>query len=611
MSLWKKYRVAKNKIKDSPFYPFFRFLLNLFLAFAAVIPLMITIWDRVPFTYEVNDDAALVQILDGSYTGIPNAHSIFVRYPLSLLIRTLYVKNPVFPFAGRISQTGNWYIIVLAGLETLAMVCVLFRILNAFSCNRLLLCFLFDMAFVSCWLPHYFQMTFSTAGAFLACMSMLFMAFVRREEAWRPWNLVLFGIMLGSAFCLRKQCAYMVLPFIAVIVVVKYHIHFFRSVKAWFASMYILCLVGALFVIDGQTYGSQEWKQYLLYNHARAYLQDYAGFPDYEEDKDFYRSMAVNQAGRDAMANYTYCMVEGFEPDQVLQIYAHVKEKEKKETWKEKIRIGRKKVVELFGSQENAGKSLAGYAVFFWQLLLPLFILTLLSCWKKGVGIHFLNLVQIAVMALLTYGEWVYLAINDRFPARVEETIWLLTFCVGFLLVGTILLSWRDNPFVRLPGVLQVLILVIALGTFPFDRPVDRVRGIQQAQLDQTSAKQEVLAYCGRHPDRYYVLDTMSFTQPSRPDDDLHQGNWIMSGSWTAFSPVYYDKLEPLKSENLGPDFLLRENVYLVTKGAKNISAMMGFDESQAVEKEIVDEIITSNNTFYEIYKVKRVHEKD
>ena len=43
------------------------FVINMILAIGTVLPFMMKMCNKVAFTYEVNDDAAIVQILDGSY----------------------------------------------------------------------------------------------------------------------------------------------------------------------------------------------------------------------------------------------------------------------------------------------------------------------------------------------------------------------------------------------------------------------------------------------------------------------------------------------------------------------------------------------------------------
>ena len=49
-----------------------------------------------------------------------------------------------------------------------------------------------------------------------------------------------------------------------------------------------------------------------------------------------------------------------------------------------------------------------------------------------------------------------------------------------------------------------------------------------------------------------------------------------MSGSWTAYSPLYEEKLAKDGISNLGTGFLLKKNVYIITKGKKNVLNLLG-----------------------------------
>ena len=77
-SSYKKYRTWKLASRQTIWYRIWNLFLDLFLALVSVLPLLTVICRSVPFSYEVNDDATIVQILDGSYTGTPDGHSIFV-----------------------------------------------------------------------------------------------------------------------------------------------------------------------------------------------------------------------------------------------------------------------------------------------------------------------------------------------------------------------------------------------------------------------------------------------------------------------------------------------------------------------------------------------------
>ena len=96
-----------------------------------------------------------------------------------------------------------------------------------------------------------------------------------------------------------------------------------------------------------------------------------------------------------------------------------------------------------------------------------------------------------------------------------------------------------------------------------------------------------MLEYCGAHKDSWFILDTRSFTKMSRPEDDLHQGNWFMSGSWTAYSPLYTKKLAAAGTDSLGSEFLLRDNVFLITKGKKkHVGSSWSAGESTGGERD-------------------------
>lgn len=654
-----KYHTWKLFFRQTVWYKIYNLFLNLILALAAVLPLLSMICRTVPFSYEVNDDATIAQILDGSYTGTPDAHSIFVRYPLSWVIKALYEKNPVLHLGGEIFQNVNWYVAVIVFLEVFALIAVLFRFLNYFTYNRILLCILYDVGFVMVWLPCFSNLTFSTAAAFMGCMGILFLGFCRKEEAWRPWNLLILGTMLVSAWCLRRQCFLMVLPFLCIELFFKYHIHFFRSVKPWFVGSFLVVVLAGVSLCNSQMYASRDWKDYLQYNQDRAYLQDYVGFPKYnKKHKAFYDAAGISENGRDAMAKYTYCLVDGFQPDWVEHTWIYVKEQEKALPLPERMKKAIPKAKKYLLESENANEQLKETSLYLFFVLLPVagltgiyLILKLLlepdhqkktgqikrssvesesiqnmeeaavakvsnrkNWWKailtyfKGIGEYLWAVLSIGLMSGLLWLEWIYLAMNGRFPQRVEEAIRLLTVCVGVLCVCRLLHFWRRNRMTHIPVLLQVVVLVLFLQTAIIPEQIAQVQGKQQYYLQYASEKAEILSYCGEHKDSYFILDTRSFTKMSRPTDDLHQGNWFMSGSWTAYSPLYAKKLADAGTASLGSEFLLRENVFVITKGKKDMSVLLGLPEGKEASSIIVDEIMSSSNNFYMVYKITGIH---
>ena len=183
----------------------------------------------------------------------------------------------------------------------------------------------------------------------------------------------------------------------------------------------------------------------------------------------------------------------------------------------------------------------------------------------------------------------------------------LLMLSVGFMIVCHLLSFWKDTSFIRISVVIQCILLAVILhmGVNGSDR-IQAIQGIQAGREAGSGQKAEIAAYCGKHKENYYILDTQSFGKSSGVKDDLHQGNWYMSGSWTAYSPLYEEKLAKDGISNLGTGFLLKKNVYIITKGKKNILNLLGQEDTEHLTYKAVDEIEASGNLFFAVYKVSR-----
>ncbi len=96
----------------------------------------------------------------------------------------------------------------------------------------------------------------------------------------------------------------MVIPFLLIEIWYKYRMDFFRSVKPWFIFGVCGVLGAGILFLNTQMYGSMGWKNYFIYNHARAYMQDYTGMPDYEENEDFYQSIGVSENAQKVFKSY-------------------------------------------------------------------------------------------------------------------------------------------------------------------------------------------------------------------------------------------------------------------------------------------------------------------
>ncbi len=627
---YQEYKRWKEAMTARRWFPFAEMALDLVLAVLTVFPLMWKLVRDVPFSYEVNDDAVIVQILNGSFTGTPDPHGIHVREPLTLLMTWLYEHVPDVTFLGVDFPDINWYVGTIVIIEVLALIAVLYRILEYFQCNRLLICLVFWLLCLILWSPCFAHMTFTTAAAFMSCMALLYFGFSEWDAIWRPWNAAITAAMCIAGWCLRASCLYMILPFLVAELIFKFHSHLFKSWRPWAFILIFAALGGWAWQVNERAYSSEGWQNFLEYNRQRAYLQDYGRFSEYSQDRAFYDSIGMSEQEVHAMIHYSYCMVDGYGPEVIGKVYEHqraVSGEKYSDNVIRKVRMEpgavrallkhldsyREKARAMVHEQGKVQSPLRRASTDVWPAALLFLALAVICFRKEHLPQFLLFLCEGAAFIVILVLEWEYLAMNGRFPLRVEEAMRLTTFCTGILMLGHFAFLTRESRLARVPWPAQLLVLVLAL-TIPAggaaawaDQYMDELAQIQNERNAANTEKQEILEYCGRHEKNLYILNTGSFIKSSTPYDDFHQGNWMMSGSWSAYSPLYYEKLDDWKTKDLASDFLQRENVRVITRGKRDMAHIMGIDDSSRVTSQIVDQYRTRDGTLFCIYRVEQV----
>ena len=70
------------------------------LSFLIMALYFVVVYQKIPFIYDINDDVAMRNVAAGVITGEPDAHLIFVKYILGLVISGLYRLLPGFDWYG-------------------------------------------------------------------------------------------------------------------------------------------------------------------------------------------------------------------------------------------------------------------------------------------------------------------------------------------------------------------------------------------------------------------------------------------------------------------------------------------------------------------------------
>ena len=63
----------------------------------------------------------------------------------------------------------------------------------------------------------------------------------------------------------------------------------------------------------------------------------------------------------------------------------------------------------------------------------------------------------------------------------------------------------------------------------------------------------------------------------------------VATGSWTAYSPIFYEKLETLGLDGLNRETLYLDNCYLIVHQKHALSKVLGVSGEAVIEAEVVE----------------------
>jgi len=221
---------------------------------AGICLMILSIYCR-PVFY-LNDDAAMRSILSGSYTGIPDGHAVYMKYPLTGVISIFY----------RVFKGIPWMELIFLG----CIFGILVEINGIFKRKYFGLCV--SLLFV---FPFFVYMHYTVIAALLAGTAVLLACEDKKDV-----KVVAFWLL---AWMIRSQVAYLSLPFLGVSLLMKL-IRYPKEYKRGYLkdTVKVLCIGGAVFLLcsglNHLCYANAGWKSFLHYNDARTNLYDYTNF---------------------------------------------------------------------------------------------------------------------------------------------------------------------------------------------------------------------------------------------------------------------------------------------------------------------------------------------
>ena len=138
--------------------------------------------------------------------------------------------------------------------------------------------------------------------------------------------------------------------------------------------------------------------------------------PDYEENEDFYQSIGVSENAQKVFKSYSYCLYDDFSTETIEKIYNYQKTQEPQLSLEQKAENAKEKAYRYCVKKKQTGEFLKFSGFYVWFLIVPLTAVTLLFKWKNGFLRWVSTFLYGGTCAFLIHIEWIYLAMNGRFP---------------------------------------------------------------------------------------------------------------------------------------------------------------------------------------------------
>lgn len=578
-----------------------------------------------------NDDVMLKAIVSGEITGSPEAHLIYIMYPLGLILKLFYSITKAVP----------WYDFFMMGIHLATYVLLMIRVgevvidLN----NRFapaLVSIAGGLLFLIVDYKYLVLHQYTSLAATLVAVALFYVLTARiKDGALSLKDCIIVGILLILTLWMRKQVFIMSVPLFVLAVVYRVLEGFSKKshstkgekdtednqsnvqvvsqeslrecdsgktdrqnhMKWLIFPTVIIALVLLSILADKLAYSGEEWKSFLAYNDARTDVYDYYGFPNYGEYTEEYDALGIKESDLYPLGEWDLALFENCKKDSMQEMADFTGS-----VWKSihyqkwEIRHTAVNVLSLIIFQDVHP---IGWILAVVSVLAPV-LLFIVKRRKAAVVILF---------ALLYEGAFVtYFVFRTRFPERVSYGLYLMIFAFILAVVLRELEGiLKENRIQKIMRVVPIAIIVILTVS-----AIIRIR-LFQPTYEETRLQalnwEECNSYFANHPEKVYYLKTATFApfgEKMFKTSTFEEGNILRMGTWIMGSPLYDAQLRT-RGNKPWEAIVTDEKIYYVQDPAIDTEWIVNFYKGQGmdVKVETVDGIQVTDGRVYPVYSIR------
>jgi len=498
----------------------------------------------MPVRFETNDDAMMLLIGSGVYSGTPDAHLVFINYIYGLLVSFLYTFIPGV----------EWYTILFLSIHVIAISIIIWRIVNTETpiIRKVIYVLLFYA--IEIWFIKYIQFT-TTAGI---CALSGILLFLQDKKYQKTLGIILFVlaslIRFESAFLILIICSPLGINYL----VEKYKSRSYLSI-ALIPLFFILPIIAKS--IDSKVYNSNDqWKKYKEYNDYRGKINDNPNANDFTDlPSKLYKS--------DYMLFLSFFPDTGvFDNATVKHLYAEIKG------------------VSIFEKMSNIPQNIRG----FWKYIAILFVFGIIQViLLKGRTSKIILSATLILFALLL----IYISLEATLKYRVFLSI---TMAFSWILFTTGVGLKNMKSLYKYTSAALLLLLIFLLIRYPI-----RIRR-HDKEIAKTIEQQDRLFDKLKPSDGYIVAYGASMCPEHRSPFQIskcYKNNRFLGLGWMANIPFNNGILDSYK------DMIDKNTIYIHNK-AFELSFIL-FKNSISIHYDIdIDYEIIGNEDEYMIVRL-------
>lgn len=521
---------------------------------------------------DTNDDVLMRSIVSGTYTGSPDAHLVYIMYPLGCLLKACY----------GLSSKIAWYDGFMIGLHYICWFLLAARVGSCFQRkkNKVLSIIVTFLLFALIDLPYVVTHQYTILAAWLGVVA-LFWLMTDKSSGVKEFILTHIVTIAALLLCLwlRKQVFFMVMPFMALILLYRlYKERKLKGKKLFFqyaGFLGVLLIVTAVsFVVDKGAYASEEWKDYLAYNEARTEIYDYYQAPPYEVFADDYAELGYSAADYEVIASYNIGLMPDVDAD-TLQTFASWSEEYAR--WQEQYYSVYRKT--LFALCENI---LYNSVQPIGVMLLLLYAGCFVFAYAKNKKEEAVTVVALALFQCLFVAYFLW---RGRFPEHVSYGFYLLQFVFLCGLFVRDIKELRDTKkkkerFWTILVWGMILVVSLHFGMYQYKTTLDTNR----EELAVIEEWETIKKYCAEHAEQDFFLKLNAvggYTEAMLQNNVVTTDNTHYLGTWLLNSPLYEERLQNRGISDVGACLATNTNAAMIQLGYEDTLWLTEFYQEQ------------------------------